>query len=87
MTNQEFISLAEDLLRYNGKVNNVSRQAFIRRLKQSPDATNQARALFGERGVYDASNKDINQFIADTIKITAKGIDKSKYQDYTKGNR
>ena len=84
MTNSEFIKLSEELLRYNGKVNNVSRQAFIRRLKQSPDATNQARALFGERGVYDASNKDINQFIADTTKITARGIDKTKYQDYSK---
>lgn len=84
MNNTEFIKLAEDLLRYNGKVNNVSRQTFIRRLKQSPDALNQARALFGERGVYNASNKDINQFIADTVKITSRGIDKSKYQDYSK---
>lgn len=84
MTNNEYINLCEELLRYNGKVNNNSRQQFIRRLKQSSDAVNQARALFGERGVYDAGNKDINQFVADTVKITAKGIDKSKYQDYTK---
>lgn len=84
MTDNEFIKLAEDLLHYNGKVNNASRKVFLKRLKESNYAVKQARALFGDNGVYQASNKDINQFVADTTKQTAKGLNKEKYQDYSK---
>ena len=87
MTDSEFINLANDLLRYNGKVNNIMRQQFIRRLRNTPGAVEMARALFGDRGVYNANMKDIGQFVSDTVKITSKGIDKSKYQDYSKLNK
>lgn len=87
MTDSEFINLANDLLRYNGKVNNTMRQQFIKRLRNTPGAVEMARALFGDRGVYNANMKDIGQFVNDTTKITSKGIDKSKYQDYSKLNK
>lgn len=85
MTGKQYIDLCEELLTYNGKVNRVTRNIFIKRLRQSNYAVNQAIALFGERGVYNASAKDINQFVADTTKQTLSGINKSKYQKYDGG--
>ena len=80
MTNSEYVKLCEELLRYNPNVSRGTRSVFIKRLKQSPTAVEQAKALFGERGVYSASEKDLSRFVADTV--TSRPIDPSKYSKY-----
>ena len=84
MTSQQFYRLAEDLTAFNSKINKSTRSLFLKRLREVPGAIEQAMALFGDRGVYYMDMKDINRFIQDTVKITSKGADRSKYGDYTK---
>lgn len=80
MTNSEYIKLCEELLRYNPHASKGTRMMFIKRLKQSPTAVEQAKALFGERGTYKASEKDLGRFVADTV--TSRPIDTTKYNKY-----
>ena len=80
MTNSEYIKLCEELLRYNPNVSKGTRWVFIRRLKKAPYAVEQAKALFGDRGVYKASEKDLGRFVADTV--TSRPIDTTKYSKY-----
>ena len=80
MTNSEYVKLCEELLRYNPNLSRGTRSAFIKRLKQSPTAVEQAKALFGERGTYKASEKDLGRFVADTV--TSRPIDTTKYSKY-----
>lgn len=80
MTNSEYVKLCEELLRYNPNVSRGTSYAFKKRLKKSPMAVEQAKALFGERGVYKASEKDLSRFVADTV--TSRPIDTTKYSKY-----
>lgn len=80
MTNSEYVKLCGTLLRYNPYVSKGTRMMLIRRLKKTPYAIEQAKALFGERGVYRASEKDLNRFLRDSA--TSRPIDTTKYSKY-----
>lgn len=63
MTDKQWLKLGNELLIYGGNVSNNTRRNFISLLRNNPTALTQARALFGERGLYYATERDINNFV------------------------
>ncbi len=83
MTNNEWVKfIQKDLLPYNGKVSEIAKKIFIKQLKKNDNLVSQARALFGDRGVYYASSRDINRFINESFKLGE--ISQKGYDDYSK---
>lgn len=62
MTNQEWLNLSKDLLRYNGRVGSGGRK-FLKIISQDENALRIARSQFGDNGLYRASNKAIVDFL------------------------
>lgn len=65
MTNQEFIELSEDLLKYNYRLNGSDRREFLKIIKEDPNAIKQAQTLLGDRGTYYISHSDLQRFVRD----------------------
>lgn len=85
MTNNEWLNLAKTLTNYNPRLNRNTTTIFFKRLRQNPEALKSAVALFGERGLYYATMKDVNRFVADTVGTPK--IKKENYQNYEKINK
>lgn len=65
MTNQEFIELSTDLLKYNYRINGSDRREFLNTIKNNAGALEQAKSLFGDRGTYYVSHSDLQRFVRD----------------------
>ncbi len=96
MTDNQWINLANNLMRYSGKVDNSIRKRFMKRVKSDSKTLQQAISLFGNSGIYDATEFDIVAFLASfnsDVRVTYSKKDFSqrdrdrapvKYKDYKK---
>lgn len=79
MSGNEWIVLANELMLYSGKVSTSTRKSFIKLVRQSNRALQQAMAIFGDSGIYEATERDINNF----INLSIFGIE-ANFKDFQK---